>query len=126
MIRTLDQQRAEFAWKCATSAISKYGKEYKVLAKGASALIINSGLMPTLAYYNHKGGAAKQLLTDLIQGLSQRPINAKPLFLNESTQSFEEFMPALQRESAQIYLHYTDEALELLKWIRQFVDAVES
>lgn len=126
MIQTLDQKRAGFAWKCATSAVNKHGKEYKVLAKGAPALIMNSGLMPALAYYNQKGGAAKQLLTDLIQGLSQHPINAEPLFPNQQTQSFEEFMRTLQHKSAQSYLRCTDEALELLKWIRQFVDAVES
>ena len=32
---------------------------------------------------------------------------------------------ALQKSESSDYLRYTDEALELLKWIRQFVDAVE-
>jgi len=38
---------------------------------------------------------------------------------------FAEFMKALQSMSSGEYLRYTAEALELLKWIRQFVDAVE-
>jgi CRISPR-associated protein Cmr5 len=35
-------------------------------------------------------------------------------------------MEMLQRSETREYLRYTDEALELLKWIRQFVAAVES
>jgi CRISPR-associated protein Cmr5 len=34
-------------------------------------------------------------------------------------------MVALQKSESQDYLRKTDEALEILKWIRQFVDAVD-
>ena len=36
------------------------------------------------------------------------------------------FMAMLQQGDSRDYLRYTDKALELLKWIRQFVDAVKS
>jgi CRISPR-associated protein Cmr5 len=125
MSQTLDQQRAAFAWDCASAGMQQYGKEYKVLAKGAPALIMNSGLMPTLAFYNHKGKAASQLLDDLIRGLSFRLAGQK-LNPGQGSMLFPQFMVALQKVETQDYLRNTDEALEFLKWIRQFVDAVET
>ena len=125
MTQTLDQQRAGLAWQYATAGMSLYGKEYKGLAKGAPALIMNSGLMPTLAFYNGKGKPAQQLLDDLIRGLYQRLAGQK-LQAGQGGLLFPRFMEMLQKGESRDYLRYTDEALELLKWIRQFVDAVES
>jgi CRISPR-associated protein Cmr5 len=125
MNQTLDQQRAAFAWNCASAGMKRHDKEYKVLAKGAPALIMNSGLMPTLAFYNHKGAAAAQLLDDLICGLSLRLAKQK-LNPGQGGLLFPEFMAAMQQANSRDYLRNTDEALEILKWIRQFVDAVES
>ncbi len=124
MSQTLDQQRAALAWGFATAGMAQHGKEYKGLAKGAPALIMNSGLMPTLAFYAGKGRPAQQLLDDLIRGLSQRLAGQK-LSAGQGGQLFPKFMEMLQKGESRDYLRYTDEALELLKWIRQFVDAVE-
>jgi len=124
MSQTLDQQRAALAWLYATAGMAQYGKEYKSLAKGAPALIMNSGLMPTLAFYASKGAAAQQLLDHLVCGMSQRLAGQK-LSSGQGIRLFPEVMKKLQTGSSQDYLRYTDEALEQLKWIRQFVDAVE-
>ena len=123
MAQTLDQQRAGLAWGYATASMAQHGKDYKNLAKGAPALIMNSGLMPTLAFYNGKGGAHRQLLDDLIRGISQR-LHGKALTAGQGGQLFPGFMQALQKCDSRDYLRATDEALELLKWLRQFVDAV--
>lgn len=125
MAQTLDQQRAALAWGYAKASMQQYGKDYKNLAKGAPALIMNSGLMPTLAFYNGKGGAHRQLLDDLIRGLSQR-LAGQDLKAGQGGLLFPKFMEILQRSESHEYLRYSDEALELLKWMRQFVDAVES
>lgn len=125
MSQTLDQKRATLAWQFAKDGMAQHGKEYKGLAKGAPALIMNSGLMPTLAFYSSKGNAARCLLDDLIRGLSHR-LAGQDLKTGQGSQLFPKFMEMLQKGSSHDYLRYTDEALELLKWIRQFVDAVES
>lgn len=125
MSQTLDQKRATIAWQYATAGIARHGKEYKGLVKGAPALIMNSGLMPTLAFYSGKGNAARCLLDDLIRGLSQR-LAGQELKAGQGGQLFPKFMEMLQKGDSTDYLRYTDEALELLKWIRQFVDAVET
>lgn len=120
MTQTLDQKRATLAWGFACAGMGQHGKEYKGLAKGAPALIMNSGLMPTLAFYKGKGPAAQQLLNDLLAGLTQR------LAPQPAPRDFMAFMQMLQKGESRDYLRYTDEALELLKWIRQFVDAVDA
>ena len=125
MSQTLDQKRASIAWQYATAGMAQHGKEYKSLAKGAPALIMNSGLMPTLAFYSGKGKAAQHLLDDLIRGLSQR-LAGQELKAGQGGQLFPKFMEMLQRGESRDYLRYTDEALELLKWMRQFVDAVDA
>ncbi len=125
MTQTLDQKRAALAWGFATASRNLQGDltdKYRNLAKGAPALIMNSGLMPTLAFYKgkDKGLAEQQLLNDLMTGLVQR------LAPQPAPRDFMSFMAMLQKGESRDYLRYTDEALELLKWLRQFVDAVKS
>lgn len=123
MAQTLDQKRAVLAWGYATASRNLQGEmadKYRNLAKGAPALIMNSGLMPTLAFYKSKGPAEQQLLNDLMTGLVQR------LAPQPAPRDFMSFMAMLQKGESREYLRYTDEALELLKWLRQFVDAVKS
>ena len=123
MTQTLDQQRATLAWGYAKDGMTQHGTEYKNLAKGAPALIMNSGLMPTLAFYAGKSRAAQHLMDDLIRGMSKR-LGAQDLKPGQGAVLFPHFMEMLQKSESRDYLRYTDEALELLKWIRQFVDAV--
>lgn len=123
--QTLDQQRAALAWGYATSNMAQpHGKDYKNLAKGAPALIMTSGLMPTLAFYHGKGGVHQQLLDDLIRGISER-LPDKTAATGPDSQLFSRFMLKLQRCDSQDYMRATDEALELLKWLRNFVDALK-
>lgn len=127
MSQTLDQKRAALAWGYAKEGMaqeSRKAREYKSFAKGAPALIMSSGLMPTLAFYSHKGGSAERLLDHLIRGLFER-LAGKRIEPNQGVALFENFMETLHSCSSQEYVRYTGEALEILKWIRQFVDAVE-
>ena len=119
MSQTLDQVRSSLAWEYAKKGMKEHGKAYKSLAKGAPALIMNSGLMATLAFYKNKDKAALQLLNDLCGGLVAR---RRP---NPAPRDFAGLMDLLQKMPSSEYLGYTDESLEILKWIRQFVDAVE-
>lgn len=125
MTRTLDQQRAAFAWECASAGMQAAShKEYKALAKGAPALIMTSGLMPTLAFYNGKKEQAHHaLLDDVTRWLAIRIWNQQ-LGRGQGLQTFSPFMAGLQGADSQTFVRATDEALEILKWIRQFVDAV--
>ncbi len=129
MAQTLDQQRAAYAWhavKEAQRVLPKFG-DFKNLAKGAPALIMGNGLMPSLAFYasrtvgNQKPAEA---LNHAINGwLAQRFMTEaafKPL-----PKSYADVMDRLLKAPASIYMQATDEALAMLKWLRQFAAAID-
>lgn len=122
MTQTLDQQRAAFAWQAASAGITRHGDNYRRLAKGAPALIMGSGLMPTLAFYAGKKEAHETLLNDICKWFRER-FGERQEF-RPTPQRFSDVMSKLQGQSSAFYLEATDEAMEILKWIRQFVDAV--
>ncbi|WP_295455477.1 type III-B CRISPR module-associated protein Cmr5 [uncultured Thiodictyon sp.] len=125
MAKTLDQQRAAFAWECAcTSMKTSFSKEYKALAKGAPALIMSSGLMPTLAFYNGKRQDAHCALLDQVTRWLASRVWSQQLAPGQGLKTFSPFMEGLAGADSQTYMRATDESLEILKWIRQFVDAV--
>ena len=123
MAQTLDQKRAGFAWKTAQNGVNRFPKEYKPLVKGAPALIMNSGLMSTLAFYADKSEASKMLRDDITAWFNERFRDRREYQPNPTR--FPDVMAKLHGGSSAFYVEATDEALEILKWIRQFVDAVE-
>jgi CRISPR-associated protein Cmr5 len=109
---SLDQQRAAYAWKVVQGQNDEYGK----LAKGAPALIMNNGLMQTLAFYQDKGKSHHQALNrHIIDWLAA-------YFTHQENVSvpFDKMMEALMNADSQKYRKATEETLALLRWIRQF------
>ena len=119
MAQTLDQQRAQYAWACATKNAKVVG--YREMAKGAPALIMGNGLMPALAFYNSRTGGNKQpaelILADVLGWLAKRQMVPN---------SFPDAMKAFFGSVSQDYMRANDETLAMLKWLRQFADAVDS
>jgi CRISPR-associated protein Cmr5 len=115
---TLDQQRAGYAWSKAREA--KKDKEfdkYRNLAKGAPALVMGSGLMAALAFWQSRGEPpARRLVEDLLGWMTARGLVA--------SKDFEKAMESMTKHSPAQYLAATDEALALLRWLRQCADAV--
>lgn len=109
---SLDQQRAAYAWK----KVQGCGDEYGKLAKGAPALIMNNGLMQTLAFYEDKGknhhlNLNQHIIDWLATYLTGKEVNNLP---------FKSMMDALLQADSQQYRQATEETLALLRWIRQF------
>ena len=109
---SLDQQRAAYAWK----KVQGYDSDYTKLAKGAPALIMNNGLMQTLAFYadkdkNHHRALNQHLIDWLAPYLTDKEVSNLP---------FKAMMDALQNADSQKYRKATEETLALLRWIRQF------
>lgn len=113
-MKTLDQERASFAWERTNGAT----KELKIVASGAPALIMQNGLMQALAYYKdkdkEKSGAVRTLLGALVARLS-RQLGVEA--------SFDAVMKKLHGADADLYFRATEETLETLRWIRQFAKA---
>ena len=127
MAQTLDQQRAAYAWdavKRAQVALPKFG-EFKNLAKGSPALIMGNGLMPALAFYASRKKDPATCLAEAINGWLARRFMADAAF-NPMPKSFPEVMERLLRAPAAFYMQATDESLAMLKWLRQFADAIET
>ena len=116
-IQTLEQERAAFAWKKVNS-VGSDRKEYKNLSKGAPALLMTNGLMQTLAFYNSRGREPAKLLAGHIQEWLKLKI------ADITDAGFEKVMADLQKCEPAVYMRATDEALEILRWIRQFADAL--
>lgn len=116
---TLEQKRAQFAWQCAQEGVQVAGPEYRNLAKAAPALIMNNGLMQTLAFYQDKGKPHHlTLAAQLRRGIMQRAGG------NGQDPGFQPMMEVLLRAQPDQYRLATDEALLILRWIRQFAAAL--
>lgn len=122
----LEQQRAAYAWQMASKS---WSKEYENLAKAAPALIMNNGLMQTLAFFESKG-KSKSHFGDLSQhichwlGRQFAGMNSFPE--GQPQASFQSIMKSLYEAEPLVYRQATEEAMALLKWIRQFAPAVNA
>ncbi len=126
---TLEQQRASFAWAVSAQGIQMASDKYTKLAKGTPALIMNSGLMQTLAFLKEKKETQhQQLLQHLLQWLCIRfdgeaTLHPQHPFPRVQKPDFEALMQALFHAKPQQFQRATSEALMVLRWIRQLASA---
>ena len=107
---TLEQRRARDAWeKC-----SGYRDEHVNHAKGLPALIMNSGLMQTMAFMHEKKGAHEEVACHLRQWLGGR---------FDIPSDFEGHMEALFNAKPREFQAINAEAFAWLKWLRQMAAA---
>ena len=116
---TLEQQRAQFAWDCAKEGTALAGDEYRNLAKAAPALIMNNDLMQTLAFYQDKGKPQHMALAGHLRRWIMKRAGG-----NGQDPGFQPMMDVLLRAQPDQYRNATDEALLILRWIRQFAAAL--
>lgn len=119
-VSTLDQERAQYAWQCAS--LKGMVKGYREMAKGAPALIMGNGLMSALAYYHSRTGNNKEvahlLLINILGWLSARKMVPKD--------DFSAAMGVFLEADSQKIMQVTEETLAMLKWLRQFADALSN
>lgn len=112
-LKSLDQQRAVYAWQ---KVGGRPDRDYVNLAKGAPALIMANGLMQTLAFFQAKEAHHQLLARHIIGWVGQR--------LGQGFgDDFSKAMEFLHGSSSEQYMRATEEALEILRWIRQFAAA---
>lgn len=109
---TLEQQRAQNTWECASGK----DKDYINVAKSLPALIMNSGLLQTLAFCQEKGKHHEKVAKDLRCWLAKRiGIQSDP--------GFERFSEILMRAHSPEFQAVTIEAFAWLRWLRQMAPA---
>ena len=118
--KSLDQERAAYAWKRVVSKDSSCREKYKSLAKNFPALIMSNGLMQSMAFLERKNGEEhKALLSDVILWFAIKGLISQ----DDARQGFKGMMTALSESDSLKYRRATEETLEILKWIRQMADA---
>jgi CRISPR-associated protein Cmr5 len=120
MTTSMDQRRAEFAWQ----QNQKPTNDFVNLAQAAPSLIMNNGLMQTLAFYSYKAKkeqAHRDLLETVVAWLGRKggPCETK------DRPTFQGVMNALLKAQSATYFAATEEALEILRWVRHFAKARE-
>lgn len=112
MSRLLDLERARFAGRRVAEARSrKLLPRYANRTKSAPAEILENGLAQTLAFYREKGDEYGLLATHVLEWLAERGLLPRP--------SFE----ALLALPSAPYRRSTEEALELLVWLKRLAAA---
>lgn len=121
MAETLEQQRAADAWRRAQGC----NKDYVNLAKGLPALIMNSGLMHTLAFLHEKGGKQPQAHCRIVAQQMREWLRQR--FPTEIPSSdFAPFMESLLKAEPRFYQQVTAEAMAWLRWLRQMAAAANA
>ena len=114
---TMEQRRAKDAWeKCAD-----YEEDHVNLVKGLPALIMNSGLMQTMAFLHEKGSKDAQrhcrdVACHLRGWLNERFGAGVP-------RDFEPFMTTMMEADTRKFRAVTTEAFAWLRWMRQMAAA---
>ena len=109
---TLEQKRAQYAW---TKANDNNNDKFKKLAKNAPVLIMSNGLMPSLAFWWCKN-ENKPIVNVILGWLYQQRI--------VKHEDFYHAMEDLQSMDSVTFRNATEEALEFLKWLRNFASAI--
>ncbi len=129
-LQTLDQQRADFIWKKMVLMQREQPAvfdPYTKLSKGAGTLIMQNGLMPTIAFYAQKSKGAYSrangnehfaLLDDILAWSKQQNL--------VTTTNFANAMNEICQKSSSDYRHITEESLALIRWIRHFASALNT
>lgn len=116
--QTLEQQRADHAWKCA----ERYTKDHANVAKSLPALIMNSGLMQVLAFCHEKGSKEKQRFNEEVATHLRTWLHSRFPKLIPSAE-FPNVMQALMTAQPSDYQAITTEAFAWLRWLRQMASA---
>ncbi len=130
-----ESKRARYAWERtgeAQRSLDDSFKDYANLAKSAPALIMNSGLMQTLAFLQSKDKQSKdkqskdkhhQTLVNQICAWLWERFEALPD--RPQGRAFEQVMDWLAQADGGRYRLATREVMSLLRWIKQFAAARE-
>ena len=119
---SLEQECAGYAWEQVRGLRNGTRKAYKNLAKSMPALVMTNGLMQTLAFLKGKGGKEHEALLSHIVGWLQRAHVVEP-----NAADFTSVMEWWGSGACTTwrYQQATEQALQVLRWIRYFADALE-
>ena len=136
MLRTIEQERANYAYKCISEVKSngdaEVEKKYKSYVRNSISYIKINGLASTLAFYKSKSGqgnenssASNRAYKLLYEHINQWFING---FLHESGEAGNNTKDVLlwainEKTSTLEVFQLTEEIILFLEWLKRFAEA---
>lgn len=120
-IRTIEQKRAEFAFKKVGEVKKKnFSDKYKSHAKSLPMLIKTNGLGQTLAFIKSKDKAYENIYNHISEWIKEDP--KQIINLDNNKGLLEELIS--ENTDTYTYKAVTMEVLSFLNWLRRFVDSM--
>lgn len=118
----LEQGRADFAFKRATTGYNSHRKEYTAAVKKLPMMIKSNGLGATIAFMYSKGKTLGTVLGHIDEWLNDKE-NLKTLLILQKTEGRNLVQKTLNLDS-QEYRIVTIEVLAFLNWLRRFSEGI--
>lgn len=113
MLKNIEQIRAKNALGKTASEVKKQGEEGDALS-GFPSLIINNGLLATLAFSAHKGESRERIAAAIAEHLVDRNIVPK------GTEGSRSLIKALSECDSSVLRRATTETLAYLAYLKRF------
>jgi CRISPR-associated protein Cmr5 len=127
-MKTLEQERSNYAFKCISEIKGKpFEKDASSLISKLGTLILTNGLGNTLAFLFAKGKDHHlEVIAIISNWLLRQESQKEPGFKRDNVKvRIEEIMKRLVLDaSVEQYMYYTEETLRLVNWLRRFSDAM--
>jgi CRISPR-associated protein Cmr5 len=118
----LEQGRADFAFKRATTGYNSHRKEYSSAVQKLPMMIKTNGLGATMAFMFSKGKTLGTVLKD-IEDWANSTDNLKTHLILKNTEGGA-FVHKILNLNSQDYRIVTIEVLALLNWLRRFAEGI--
>ena len=121
-MRTLGQERAEYALKKVLAIENQLKKEYKTFTAGAPTVILQNGFGQAMAFWLSKGGKKHKFVFDSIKNWLTEKSFINSANNSDKSEDFD-FVKRLSELEQKDYLKAQKEALMLLEWIKRYTSA---
>jgi CRISPR-associated protein Cmr5 len=118
--KTLEQGRAEYAYKCAEEG-KKYGTDYKSYVKKIPMLIKTNGLGATMAFVFSKSKGKDDNAYGLIYKQTAEWIKERTVVKNFEPKDLAKKLTEIESSD---YRAVTNEVLALFTWLRRFAEGL--
>ena len=128
MLKSLEQERARYAWKCIMEIKKEKNgeleKKYKSYVKKAPTLIQNSGLGNTLAFYKSKSSESSQKKGERQEAYEKIYNHLKRWFQIRSGKKEDILHWIISEKTSSIEVFKTTKKIILLlNWMKKFVES---
>lgn len=120
-MRTLGQERSQFALERIIGGKSKINEDVKSFTAGAPTVILQNGFGQAMAFWLSKKKSDSDKYEFVLESIKEWLIKIKPSIYSDK--NYEDFILKLSTIDQKEYLSAQKEALLLLEWIKRYTSA---